>query len=217
MPPTGLLGALLQREVGGPPRCVRADPQPCCGEAEVARSLASWVEADSLRHLAASYCSFRTNPRSTIAAAFSPDGLLVASTQCVPLPLHTAAASAFAPTLVAELLVSAAPRSGDHTVKLCCCRTGICLRALTGHRRTPWVVRPQDVNAVLGAKSGAQSLTRRPLLLQVSFHPRKAHILASGSLDFEVRVWDAISAACLVATNFGAQRWKAVPCARPAR
>ena len=76
------------------------------------------------------------------------------------------------------------------------------------------MVRPQDVNAVLGAKSGAQSLTRRPLLLQVSFHPRKAHILASGSLDFEVRVWDAISAACLVATNFGAQRWKAVPSLR---
>jgi hypothetical protein len=96
MPPAGLLGALLQREVGGPPRCVRADPQPCCGEAEVVRSLASWVEADSLRHLSASYCSFRTNPRSTIAAAFSPDGLLVASTQCVPLVPRPAAATAFA-------------------------------------------------------------------------------------------------------------------------
>ena len=68
-----------------------------------------------------------------------------------------------------------------------------------------------------GAKSGAHSLTTAPAPLQVSFHPRKAHILASGSLDFEVRVWDAVSAACLVATNFGAQRWKAVPCARPAR
>ena len=50
-------------------------------------------------------------PRSTIAAAFSPDGKLLASTH------------------------------GDHTVKLIDCRTGRCVRTLTGHRRTPWAVR----------------------------------------------------------------------------
>ena len=50
--------------------------------------------------------------------------------------------------------------SGDHTVKIICHRTGQCLKVLTGHRRTPWVVR---------------------------FHPTQPHIVASGSLDYEVR------------------------------
>ena len=39
---------------------------------------------------------------------------------------------------------------------------------------------------------------------KVSFHPSKPHLLASGSLDFEVRVWDAGTGACLVTFNFGA-------------
>ena len=51
--------------------------------------------------------------------------------------------------------------SGDHTVKIICCRTGACLKVLSGHRRTPWVVR---------------------------FHPQLPHLLASGSLDYEVRL-----------------------------
>lgn len=38
-------------------------------------------------------------------------------------------------------------RSGDHTVKVICCRTGECIRTLTGHRRTPWVVRAIVSNA----------------------------------------------------------------------
>lgn len=50
--------------------------------------------------------------------------------------------------------------SGDHTVKLISCRTGRCLKVLMGHRRTPWVVR---------------------------FHPTSPRLLASGSLDYEVR------------------------------
>jgi WD40 repeat protein len=49
--------------------------------------------------------------------------------------------------------------SGDHTVKIICCRTGQCLKVLLGHRRTPWVVR---------------------------FHPQTPRLLASGSLDYEV-------------------------------
>ena len=50
------------------------------------------------------------------------------------------------------------PCSGDHTVKIICHRTGQCLKVLSGHRRTPWVVR---------------------------FHPMQPHIVASGSLDYE--------------------------------
>ena len=30
--------------------------------------------------------------------------------------------------------------SGDHTVKIIDCQTGSCLKVLSGHRRTPWVV-----------------------------------------------------------------------------
>ena len=60
--------------------------------------------------------------------------------------------------LLTALLVSL--RSGDHTVKIICCRSGVCLKVLSGHRRTPWVVR---------------------------FHPKLPHLLASGSLDYEVR------------------------------
>lgn len=30
--------------------------------------------------------------------------------------------------------------SGDHTVKIIDCQTGRCLKVLSGHRRTPWVV-----------------------------------------------------------------------------
>ncbi|KAK7345713.1 hypothetical protein VNO77_16323 [Canavalia gladiata] len=96
--------------------------------------LLSWVEAESLWHLSAKYCPLFPPPRSTIAAAFSPDGKVLASTH------------------------------GDHTVKIIDCETGNCLKVLVGHRRTPWVVR---------------------------FHPLQRQILASGSLDQEVRLWDA--------------------------
>lgn len=39
------------------------------------------VEAETLRHLSAMYCPLVPPPRSTIAAAFSPDGRTLASTQ----------------------------------------------------------------------------------------------------------------------------------------
>jgi activator-of-BECN1-regulated-autophagy protein 1 len=68
------------------------------------------LEAESLRHCTAKYCTLEPAPRSTIAAAFSPDGNTLASTH------------------------------GDHTVKIICCQTGLCLKVLSGHRRTPWVV-----------------------------------------------------------------------------
>uniref|UniRef100_A0A0D6R7Y4 Uncharacterized protein n=3 Tax=Spermatophyta TaxID=58024 RepID=A0A0D6R7Y4_ARACU len=107
--------------------------------------LTAWVEADSLRKLSAKYCPLVPPPRSTIAAAFSPDGQTLASTH------------------------------GDHTVKIIYCQTGTCLKVLSGHRRTPWVVR---------------------------FHPSHPEILASGSLDHEVRIWDANSAECIGSRDF---------------
>ncbi|XP_027353563.1 uncharacterized protein LOC113863956 [Abrus precatorius] len=109
------------------------------------RGLLSWVEAESLRHLSAKYCPLLPPPRSTIAAAFSPDGKVLASTH------------------------------GDHTVKIIDCETGSCLKVLVGHRRTPWVVR---------------------------FHPLHPQILASGSLDQEVRLWDANTSECIISHHF---------------
>ncbi|XP_054801591.1 uncharacterized protein LOC129305634 [Prosopis cineraria] len=109
------------------------------------RGLLSWVEAESLRHLSAKYCSLLPPPRSTIAAAFSSDGKVLASTH------------------------------GDHTVKVIDCETGRCLKVLTGHRRTPWVVR---------------------------FHPLHSQILASGSLDQEVCLWDVDTSKCLFFYRF---------------
>ncbi|XP_059317807.1 uncharacterized protein LOC132068283 isoform X4 [Lycium ferocissimum] len=109
------------------------------------QGLVSWVEAESMQHLSAKYCSLLPPPRSTIAAAFSPDGRTLASTH------------------------------GDHTVKIIDCQTGKCLKVLSGHRRTPWVVR---------------------------FHPLYPEILASGSLDHEVRLWDAKTAECIGSRDF---------------
>ncbi|KAF3955447.1 hypothetical protein CMV_019335 [Castanea mollissima] len=109
------------------------------------RGLLSWVEAETLRHLSAKYCPLVPPPRSTIAAAFSPDGRTLASTH------------------------------GDHTVKIIDCQTGRCLKVLSGHRRTPWVVR---------------------------FHPLHPEIIASGSLDYEVRLWDANTSECIGSRDF---------------
>ncbi|KAJ4722843.1 Transducin family protein / WD-40 repeat family protein [Melia azedarach] len=64
---------------------------------------------------------------------------------------------------------------GDHTVKIIDCETGSCLKVLRGHRRTPWVVR---------------------------FHPLIPTLIASGSLDHEVRLWDANSGECIGSRDF---------------
>ncbi|CAM6003226.1 unnamed protein product, partial [Sphagnum balticum] len=122
----------------------------CCTQSQLEatdakRALISWLEAESLRHCTAKYCTLEPAPRSTIAAAFSPDGNTLASTH------------------------------GDHTVKIICCQTGLCLKVLSGHRRTPWVVR---------------------------FHPSSSEVLASGSLDNEVRLWDATTAECVGSRDF---------------
>ncbi|GLU07840.1 hypothetical protein SLE2022_247800 [Rubroshorea leprosula] len=109
------------------------------------RGLVSWVEEESLCHLSAKYCPLVPPPRSTIAAAFSPDGRTLASTH------------------------------GDHTVKIIDCQSGNCLKVLSGHRRTPWVVR---------------------------FHPVRPEIIASGSLDHEVRLWNANTSECIGSRDF---------------
>ncbi|KAL1162088.1 hypothetical protein V6Z11_A07G178200 [Gossypium hirsutum] len=109
------------------------------------RGILSWAEEESLLHLSGKYCPLVPPPRSTIAAAFSPDGRTLASTH------------------------------GDHTVKIIDYQKGKCLKVLSGHRRTPWVVR---------------------------FHPVHPEILASGSLDHEVRLWDAKTAECLGSRDF---------------
>ncbi|CAA2938760.1 WD40 repeat-containing [Olea europaea subsp. europaea] len=136
------------------PRCFWGDTSRCQLESsglkreagkDARQELLSWVEAQSLLHLSAKYCSLLPPPRSTIAAAFSPDGKTLASTH------------------------------GDHTVKIIDCQTGKCLKVLSGHRRTPWVVR---------------------------FHPLHPEILASGSLDHEVRLWDANTAECIGSRDF---------------
>ncbi|KAG2306493.1 hypothetical protein Bca52824_026241 [Brassica carinata] len=62
----------------------------------------------------------------------------------------------------------------DHTVNIIDCETGKCLKVLSGHRRTPWVVR---------------------------FHPRHSEIVASGSLDHEVRLWNAKISDLMISVN----------------
>ncbi|KAJ4871423.1 Transducin family protein / WD-40 repeat family protein [Raphanus sativus] len=130
-------------------RCVTAADSPCGTSrepvSEQRHNLISWVEAESLQHLSATYCPLMPPPRSTIAAAFSSDGRTLASTH------------------------------GDHTVKIIDCETGKCLKVLSGHRRTPWVVR---------------------------FHPRHSEIVASGSLDHEVRLWNAKTSDCIRSHDF---------------
>ncbi|KAJ0967418.1 hypothetical protein J5N97_024335 [Dioscorea zingiberensis] len=134
------------KRLWGLPSKHRADcTAPRCEITDAKHALISWVEAESLRHLSARYCPLLPPPRSTIAAAFSSDGKTLASTH------------------------------GDHTVKIIDCQTGNCLKVLSGHRRTPWVVR---------------------------FHPLHPEIIASGSLDHEVRLWDAHTGDCIGSRDF---------------
>jgi activator-of-BECN1-regulated-autophagy protein 1 len=65
---------------------------------------------------------------------------------------------------------------GDHSVKITSCDSQALVRVLAGHRRTPWVVR---------------------------FHPKERMILVSGSLDHEVRLWNAETGECFRKHTFG--------------
>ena len=68
-----------------------------------------------------------------------------------------------------------ASTNGDHTVKVFWCNTWKHVRTLRGHERTPWTVK---------------------------FHPHDRHILASGSLDQTVRVWNVATGECLHRKDF---------------
>ncbi|KAG7351546.1 WD40 repeat-containing protein [Nitzschia inconspicua] len=59
---------------------------------------------------------------------------------------------------------------GDHTVKITHCASGILLQTLHGHPRTPWTVK---------------------------YHPQYDHILASGCLGHQVRIWNYKKGQCL--------------------
>ena len=50
-----------------------------CGQSS--RQMGSWAEKDFMQHCSSRYIDFKPVPRSTIAAAFSPNGRLLASTQ----------------------------------------------------------------------------------------------------------------------------------------
>ncbi|TVU32442.1 hypothetical protein EJB05_24173 [Eragrostis curvula] len=128
-----------------PLKCDGGSIELRCADTDAKQDIFSWAESQSLHHWSAKYCPLVPPPRSTIAAAFSPDGKTLASTH------------------------------GDHTVKVIDCHTGKCLKVLSGHRRTPWVVR---------------------------YHPLHSDILASGSLDHEVRLWDANTSVCIGSQDF---------------
>ncbi|KAH0854871.1 hypothetical protein HID58_031355 [Brassica napus] len=173
---------LVQREISpktksvprkrwGVRRCDTSD-SPCGTSSETVseqrHNLISWVEAESLQHLSADYCPLVPPPRSTIAAALVlMEELLLLLSKYYLLYYYESF-----PDLLMRFTISC---SGDHTVKMIDCETGKCLKVLSGHRRTPWVVR---------------------------FHPRHSEIVASGSLDHEVRLWNAITSECIRSHDF---------------
>lgn len=65
---------------------------------------------------------------------------------------------------------------GDHTVKLVSFQTGEFLKEFVGHRRTPWTVK---------------------------FHPFYSNLLVSGSLDYEIKVWDTDTGTYRQSKDFG--------------
>jgi activator-of-BECN1-regulated-autophagy protein 1 len=59
---------------------------------------------------------------------------------------------------------------GDHTIKITDCSSGVLLQTLEGHPRTPWTVK---------------------------FHPTNPHVVASGCLGHQVRIWNWQTKQCL--------------------
>jgi WD40 repeat protein len=144
--------------------------------------------------------------------------------QHVPSYPHTSVAS----SQPASGFVSAADCSGDHTVKLTT-SSGRFVACLQGHSRTPWVVsasccllhvyllclhrskRPRPPKCALHLPSPSFTPQHTPTHLaaplpQVKFHPRVEGVLASGSLDCCVIVWDCSSGRQITSRNFGGGR-----------
>ncbi|EEE56766.1 hypothetical protein OsJ_06313 [Oryza sativa Japonica Group] len=115
----------METKVGTPP--------PSCV------SVGERAESQSLHHWSAKYCPLLPPPRSTIAAAFSPDGKTLASTHAEWTSAH----------------------------------------ALGG----------MIMNTVI-------------MFQNVRYHPLLPDILASGSLDQEVRLWDAKTSDCIGSQDF---------------
>ncbi|KAD2223655.1 hypothetical protein E3N88_41610 [Mikania micrantha] len=147
--------------------------------------LLSWVEAESLGCLSATYCSLMPSPRSTIAAAFSPEGKILASTQYVRFnPLRP------------EILASG---SLDHEVRLWNAVTSECigscdfyrpiasiafhsegelLAVAAGHKLYLW-----QYNSRGETSSPVIILRTRRSLRAVHFHPHSAPLLLTAETD----------------------------------
>ncbi|KAG1654124.1 hypothetical protein FOA52_010056 [Chlamydomonas sp. UWO 241] len=153
---------LAGRELGGLGSRLRGPS----GAHAARRAIGSWTENDWIHNCSSEYVEFKPVPRSTIAASFSPDGKLLASTH------------------------------GDHTVKVIDCFSGRCIKVLEGHTRTPWVVRfhPLDSDTLASGSldhrvvvwrisTGEKLFTHdfgKPIAT-IAFHPSgKALVVASG-------------------------------------
>lgn len=131
--PRSITHLLAQRQRGSSPELELQLLRWAAGE---------WLQAPMR---SSSYCKLNPEAKSTIALAFSTDGMLFASTH------------------------------GDHTVKVFRCSTWEIVCTLRGHRRTPWTVK---------------------------FHPLDRNVLASGSLDESVRIWDLTTERCVRTLQF---------------
>ncbi|KAL3828318.1 hypothetical protein ACJIZ3_017120 [Penstemon smallii] len=163
------------------------------------QELLSWVESESLLHLSAKYCPLLPPPRSTIAAAFSPDGKTLASTQFHPL--------------YPEVLASG---SLDHEVRLWDAKTAECigshrpiasiafhahgeiLAVASGHKLYIW-----HYNRRGEASSPSIILKTRRSLRAVHFHPHSAPFL----LTAEVNDLDSSDPSMTLATSPGYSRY----------
>lgn len=90
----------------------------------------------------------------------------------IPLPETAKSTIALAFSADGEYFAST---HGDHTVKVFRCATWTVECVLTGHERTPWTVK---------------------------FHPHNNRLLASGSLDQTVRIWDVTTKQCFCRHHF---------------
>lgn len=178
---TNISELLLQREVGGlRGRNLTVGQTP----SETRKALGSWTEHDFMQHCSGQYVEFKPVPRSTIAASFSPNGCLLASTH------------------------------GDHTVKIVDCFSGTFKKVLEGHTRTPWVVRFHPIDSdilasgsldhrvVIWRISTSEKLYAHDFgkpIASIAFHPSgKALVVASGH---KVYFWDYMKTASSARPN----------------